>query len=169
MILIHVLLIHVLLIHVLLLIHVYYLLVFFSSFLHFSSLFFSFLLFSLLLTHSSLPQVKSLPFPVDPERFLDDWVFLCFFVGNDFLPHIPSLEIRENAVDMLVEIYRNKLPELGGYLTEGGEVNVGRVERVMVEVGRCEEGIFQKRRALGTAKRWEGKGEVGKKGEKVSF
>ncbi|KAH9397571.1 5'-3' exoribonuclease 2 [Tyrophagus putrescentiae] len=83
---------------------------------------------------------------LDFERFIDDYVFLCFFVGNDFLPHLPSLEIRENAIDRLINIYKFVLesqPVPEGeemYLTKSGIL------------GEVEDEIFKNRQR--SEKRW---------------
>ncbi|KAK7507070.1 hypothetical protein BaRGS_00001921, partial [Batillaria attramentaria] len=91
-------------------------------------------------------RMDNLPFPYEFERAVDDWVFMCFFVGNDFLPHLPSLEIREGAIDRLVKLYKNAVYKTGGYLTDSGVVALERVQLVMTELGHVEDEIFKKRR-----------------------
>jgi 5'-3' exoribonuclease 2 len=70
---------------------------------------------------------------------------MCFFVGNDFLPHLPSLEIREGAIDRLVKLYKQMVYQTGGWLTEDGEVNIERVTMIMTELGKAEDEIFKER------------------------
>jgi len=91
-------------------------------------------------------KLDDLPFLYDVERIVDDWVFLCFFVGNDFLPHLPSLEIREGAIDTLVKIYKQLLPTFGDYITDSGEINLNYVKEIMIRLGELEDQVFRERR-----------------------
>ena len=69
------------------------------------------------------------------HRLIDDFVFLCFFVGNDFLPHLPSLDIREGALETLMKIYKRLLPSMG-YLSSAGRLDLSRVDVLLSEVSR---------------------------------
>ncbi|GAB1193611.1 5'-3' exoribonuclease 2 [Aspergillus pseudonomiae] len=88
------------------------------------------------------------PFPFDLERALDDWVFMCFFVGNDFLPHLPSLDIRENGIDTLIAIWRDNIPVMGGYLTKDGHVDFKKAQLILQGLAKQEDAIFRRRRQV---------------------
>lgn len=91
-------------------------------------------------------RVLDIPFAWDIERAMDDWVFMCFFVGNDFLPHLPSLEIREGAIDKLIEIWKRNLCTWGRYLTNSGEISLDLVKSLMSQLGSVEDEVFETRR-----------------------
>ncbi|KAF3935946.1 hypothetical protein ABW19_dt0200907 [Dactylella cylindrospora] len=93
-------------------------------------------------------KIPGLSFKFELERAIDDWVFLCFFVGNDFLPHFPSLEIRDAGIETLTSIWREKLPSMGGYVTTDGHVNLERAQHILDGLGQQEDAIFRKRRQV---------------------
>jgi 5'-3' exoribonuclease 2 len=87
-------------------------------------------------------------FRFDLERALDDWVFMCFFVGNDFLPHLPSLDIHEDGIDKLIAIWRDNIPIMGGYLTCDGNVDLSRAQVILEGLAKQEDAIFKRRKEV---------------------
>ena len=92
--------------------------------------------------------VPGQPFKFDLERALDDWVFMCFFVGNDFLPHLPSLDIHEDGIDKLIAIWRDNIPVMGGYLTCDGSVDLARAQCILQGLAKQEDAIFRRRKEV---------------------
>ncbi|KAJ1274069.1 hypothetical protein BS78_05G034700 [Paspalum vaginatum] len=92
----------------------------------------------------------------DIERLIDDFVFICFLLGNDFIPHIPSLKAREGAIDLLIEVYKTIFNKMGGYIVNtdkvkdkhGAYLEVSRLEIFLHELSMYEERIFRKRYEL---------------------
>ena len=60
----------------------------------------------------------------DHKYVINDFIFMCFLVGNDFLPHLPSIEIMEGGMEVLVDVYKDVCKEYGHLTkkTEAGDI-----------------------------------------------
>tara|TARA_Y100000389_G_scaffold43809_1_gene38515 strand:- start:81 stop:1586 length:1506 start_codon:yes stop_codon:yes gene_type:complete len=52
---------------------------------------------------------------VKESIILDDYIFMCFLLGNDFMNHIPSLNLRYGGHDILVNTYSKLQERYSGY------------------------------------------------------
>ena len=53
----------------------------------------------------------------EKPHIIRDYVALCFLLGNDFLPHSPTLSIQDKGIDTLFEAYVPLRKANGGFLT----------------------------------------------------
>ena len=81
---------------------------------------------------------KKIKFKYDFEKIIDDFIFLCFFIGNDFLPNLFSFNIENGALTHLFDFYKACLPELDGYLTDKGKINFKRVLKLFDYLSKQE-------------------------------
>ena len=83
-----------------------------------------------------------LDFEYDIEKIIDDWVLMGFLIGNDFIPHLPTLHINKDAFPTLFDIYKKVLPSMGGYMNEGGNLNLVRFEKFMAALADYDTEAF---------------------------
>lgn len=94
--------------------------------------------------------VRQLGTGFDLERVVDDFVLLCVLVGNDFLPHSPTLDINEGAMDQIFDAYRDMLRSTGRYLTFGEAISHVSLEYLLGNVAQHETETLKQRAQVRT-------------------
>ena len=91
---------------------------------------------------------------IDLERLIDDFVVLMLFVGNDFIPRLPTFEINEGAVDKLFQLYKKNWSKIG-YLSEAGKIIWPTLQAFIVEFPKYEYEILSRRIKSGGGRKTE--------------
>ena len=77
------------------------------------------------------------------DRRIHDYVFLCFFLGNDFLPHFPDMNIRTHGIQGLLDIYRKCIGNYSDrFLINNNKIQWRNVSIFVNEIAKCEHELL---------------------------
>jgi 5'-3' exonuclease len=90
------------------------------------------------LLSSSIISNMDCKFP-DFQRIYD-YVFLCLFLGNDFMPHFPAMNIRTHGIQTLLDIYKNCIGnKQNRFLISNGQIQWQPLSKLLNEVEKNEQ------------------------------
>ena len=82
--------------------------------------------------------------PEEHQRILLDYAYICFFLGNDFLPNLPCLKIRNGSLNEILIIYKKIAWVTGGYMIQkdGKNVNTRFLSEFLAEIAFIEDELM---------------------------
>ena len=84
---------------------------------------------------------------------LYDYIFLCFFLGNDFMPHFPAINIRTRGIDIMKQAYKETIGNTNSNLTDGRRIYWGNVWKLVKHLAGDEyDNLMEEYRIRG---KWE--------------
>ena len=78
------------------------------------------------------------------DRIINDYVFMCFFLGNDFLPHTPSLNIRTIGINTLLDIYEKHFIKKAKYIINNDSIEWKNLYKFINILSDLEEQLIKK-------------------------
>jgi 5'-3' exonuclease len=78
------------------------------------------------------------------NKRIHDYIFLCLLLGNDFMPHFPSLNIRTSGIYTLLNAYKVTIGTKDIYLTDGTTIYWKNVKKLVKYLADKEEEYLKK-------------------------
>jgi len=90
------------------------------------------------LTNDMLVEHSKKSYNTNYYNKIEDYIFICFLLGNDFLPHFPALNIRMNGFTVLLELYK-KLFNSNEFLIINNSINWNNFKKYIKNIAEHEE------------------------------
>ena len=74
---------------------------------------------------------------------ISDYIFIFFLLGNDFLPHFPSLNIRTQGINLLLNAYKSVISLKNLSLIAEGKIVWKHVRLLIAELAKQEHSIIK--------------------------
>jgi len=91
------------------------------------------------------------------KEFIDinikDFIFICYLLGNDFIPSLPSIHIRTNGLDLLIKCYLEVISTTTTTTTTSktslidnttNDINYNFLHKLFIEISKYEDYYFKK-------------------------
>jgi 5'-3' exonuclease len=102
---------------------------------------------------------KSLGEIMGSNEKLHDYIFMCFILGNDFMPHFPAINIRTGGIHKLMNAYKETVKN-NEFITNGLKINWNIFRKFVALLESQEEQFLQKEHKQRDAKEKRGSPET---------
>ena len=82
---------------------------------------------------------------VEPNQvdYTDDFIIVCYFLGNDFLPNIPSIDVKNDGMDLLLKVYSTIRTRTGEQFYTGTTINRKFLHSFITDIAKYEKYYFE--------------------------
>ena len=89
----------------------------------------------------------------DILHFVNDYILICFLLGNDFMPHFPGLNIRTNGIQHMMEAYTETVGRFNYHLSKDGVIHWKNIRRFIEYLAEREDQYIKKEYKI--REKWE--------------
>jgi 5'-3' exonuclease len=94
------------------------------------------------LVHSLLHEPSMTP----DQFFINDFIVMLFMSGNDFLPHLPTIDILEGSIEMFFDAYRTVVQMYGNIVTQYHTINTEPLVVLIETLASYQHSVLEERR-----------------------